>query len=120
MRGRTLFVLIVAASMAVLTWVMGWWGILLAASVVGFRFREHRGVARRAALTATLAWASLLLADAIAGPFARLSRLLAGVMGVPAVALLLATLLFPALAAWSAATVAAGIDEQRARTNAND
>jgi hypothetical protein len=107
MRGQLLFVIIVAAAMAVLTWVMGWWGIVLAAAVVGFVFREQGGGGWRVALGAALAWTALLLADVAGGAFARLASLLAGVMTVPGPVLVVVTLLFAAGLAWSAATVVA-------------
>ena len=48
---------------------------------------------------------NLLAIDAVSGPVGLLGARLAGVMRVPAVVLVLVTLLFPALLAWSAATV---------------
>jgi hypothetical protein len=106
-RGQLLFLALVAAAMAVLTWVMGWWGIVLGAVVVGVAFREQGGGGWRVALAAALSWAALLVIDAVGGPFARLAHTLGGVMGVPAFALIAVTLLFAAGLAWSAATVAA-------------
>jgi hypothetical protein len=57
------------------------------------------------ALAAALGWLVLLVFDVLAG-IARLGSLLAGIMGLPAPALFAVTLLFPALLAWSAASVA--------------
>jgi hypothetical protein len=107
MRGQLLFMLIVAVAMAVLTWVMGWWGVILGAAAVGVAFREQGGGGWRVALGAALAWAALLIVDAVGGPFGRLAQTLGGVMRVPAVALVAITVLFAAGLAWSAATVAA-------------
>jgi hypothetical protein len=107
MRGQLLFLALVAAAMAVLTWVMGWWGIVLAAVVVGFAFRDQGGGGWRVALAAALSWTALLLVDVMSGPFARLAHTLGGVIRVPAFALIAVTLLFAAALAWSAATVAA-------------
>jgi hypothetical protein len=107
MRGQLLFVAIVSVAMAVLTWVIGWWGIVLGAVVVGFAFRVQGGGGWRVALAAALAWAALLVVDAAGGPFARLAHTLGGVMRVPGPALIAITLLFAAALAWSAATVAA-------------
>lgn len=109
MRGQLLFVLIVAAAMAVLTWVMGWWGVLFAAVVVGVAFRDVGGGGWRVALAGALAWAALLLVDVVAGSFAHLSQLLAGVMKLPALALVVVTLLFAAALAWSGATITSAI-----------
>jgi hypothetical protein len=47
----------------------------------------------------------LLAFDAVCGPVGVVGQRLGGVLRVPAVVLVLVTLLFPALLAWSAATV---------------
>jgi hypothetical protein len=107
-----LFVLIVAAAMAILTWVVGWWGIVVAAAITGVVFREQGGGGWRVALAAALSWTALLLVDVVGGPFAHLARVLAGVMRVPAPALIAITLLFAATLAWSAATVAAVLGDR--------
>jgi hypothetical protein len=102
-----IFILVVAAAMAALTWLIGWWGVLLAALVIGFVFRANGGGGWRIAIAAALAWSVLLAMDAVSGPIGLLGRRLGGVMQVPAIVLVLVTLLFPALLAWSAATVVA-------------
>ena len=102
-----IFVLFVASAMIALTWVLGWWGILLAALIVGVVFHEHGGGGWRVGVAASVAWGVLLLADLATGPLGRVTTLLGGVMGIPGVVLLLLTLAFPAALAWSAATVAA-------------
>lgn len=102
-----IFLLFVASTMIALTWVLGWWGILLAALIIGVVFHEHGGGGWRVGAAASVAWGVLLLADGAAGPLGRVATLLGGVMGVPGIALLLLTLAFPAALAWSAATVAA-------------
>ena len=107
MRGHLLFVTLVAAAMAVLTWMMGWWGVLLAPAVIGFVFREQGGGGWRVGLAAAVAWLVLLLVDLAGGAFVHLTHLLAGVMTVPGPALIAVTLLFAAGLAWSAATVVA-------------
>ena len=102
-----IFVLVVSVAMAALTWLLGWWGVLLAAAIVGFVFRDQGGGGWRVALAAALAWAALLVGDALAGPLGVVSATLGGVLRVPGVVLVLLTLAFPALLAWSAATVVA-------------
>lgn len=102
-----IFVLVVAAAMAALTWILGWWGVLLAALIIGVVLRREGGGGWRVALAAALAWAALLLGNAVLGPLTVVSTTLGGVMQVPAPALLLLTLGFPALLAWGAATVVA-------------
>ena len=101
-----MLVLLVAVGVAALTWVIGWWGVLVVALIAGTVAYAREGAAWRIALGAALAWAVLLLFDARGGALGTLSRALAGVIGVPAFALFVLTLLFPAVLAWSAATLA--------------
>ena len=103
-----IFVLAVGALMAALTWLLGWWGVLVAASVAGFVHFRVGGGGWRVALAAAVAWGALLLVDAAAGSLGAVTRALSGVLRVPGPALVLLTLAFPALAAWSAATLVAG------------
>jgi hypothetical protein len=105
--------LVTALATAALTWLLGWWGVVLAALVAGAALRRH-GAAWTVALAAVVAWAALLAVDAVGGRFSTLASSLAGVMGVPVPALLLVTLLFGALLAWSAAVVGTEIG-RRAR-----
>ena len=102
-----IFVLFVAGAIAALTWLLGWWGVLLGAAIIGFAFHEHRGGGWRTAFAGALAWGLLLVIDAVAGPFGVVSRTLGGVVRVPGFMLVLITLAFPAALAWSAATVVA-------------
>jgi hypothetical protein len=105
------FVLATGAIMAALTWLLGWWGVLLAASLVGYVHFRAGGGGWRLALAAAAAWGGLLAADAAAGSFGAVARTLAGVVRAPAAVLVLLTLAFPALLAWGAATFVAGARE---------
>ena len=102
-----IIVLGVAAAMASLTWLLGWWAVALVAAIVAIGFRARNVAAWRSALAAAIAWGALLAIDALAGPLATVSSTLGGVMRVPGAVLVLITLAFPALLAWSAATLAA-------------
>jgi hypothetical protein len=102
-----ILLLLLSGAMAALTWLLGWWGVLFAAAIVGYTFADRRGEGWRVALAAALAWGALLAVDAVAGPLGVVSAALGGVMRVPGVVLLLLTVAFPALLAWSAATVVA-------------
>jgi hypothetical protein len=104
---RIVFHLLVAGSMAGLTWLLGWWGVAVAALILGFVFRNEGGRAWSVALGASEGWAILLIIDVLAGPLGRVATTVGGAMSIPAPALLLVTLLFPALIGWSGATVAA-------------
>lgn len=100
---------IVAAVMAVLTWLIGWWAVPAVAAFVGSVLHVRDGVAWRMALAAALAWALLLLVDAAGGRLGVAATTLGGVVRLPAVVLVLITLAFPALLAWSATTVAIAV-----------
>jgi hypothetical protein len=102
-----IFVLFVAGATAALTWLLGWWGVVLGAAIVGFVFYEVGGGGWRTACAAALAWGLLLLIDTVVGPIGVVSRTLGGVMRMPGFALVLLTLAFPAALAWSVATVVA-------------
>lgn len=104
-----MFTVVLAVIMALATWVCGWWGVAVVALVVGAIYRMQGGRAWWAALAASEGWAALLILDALVGPFGRVASTLGGVMRIPAGALLVVTLLFPALLAWSAAMVAAEV-----------
>jgi hypothetical protein len=99
--------LVVAGAMAGLTWLLGWWGVPVAAVILGFVFHHDGGRAWRVSLGAMEGWAILLLVDVLDGPFARVSSVVGGAMSIPAPALILTTLLFAGLMAWSAAVVGA-------------
>ena len=101
------FLLIVALVVAGATWFVGWWSVVLVALVAGYVYRARDGRAWSVALGAASGWAALLLFDAFSGPLAHAATTIGGAMRIPAPALLVVTLLFPALLAWSAATVAA-------------
>ena len=81
----------------------------MAALILGFVFRNEGGRAWSVALGASEGWAILLVVDMLGGPLGRVATTLGGAMSIPSPALLLVTLLFPALIAWSAATMAAEV-----------
>jgi hypothetical protein len=64
---------------------------------------------RFVSLCAAAGWASLLLLDAARGPLGELARRFGGVMSLPPFVLILITLLFPALLAWSAASIGVAV-----------
>ena len=102
-----LIVLVVASLVVALaTWIVGWWGVAVAAVVIGALQWRRKGIAWMTALAAMLAWSALLLTNTIGGRFGALSSALGGVMGAPAGALVVVTLLFAGLLGWSAAVVA--------------
>ena len=105
MRAFGAFVLLVAA-MALGSWV-GWWMVPLAAALWGWLRPAVRRPILSAAAAAALAWALWIAADVVRGhdPLGVLAEELAGILRVPHAALVLVTLLFPALLGWSAAAL---------------
>lgn len=101
-----IFVVTVAVLTAGATWFGGWWAVAIVSLVAGFLYSDNPATPWRAALGAMLGWALLLVANIVMGPFGRVAAALGGAMSIPAPALLLTTVLFAALLAWSAATIA--------------
>lgn len=101
--------------MAGLTWTLGWWGVAVAAVILGVVFRDEGGRAWRVALGATEGWGILLVVDMMLGSVGDVAKTVGGAMSLPGPALLLVTLLFPALIGWSGAALAAEIASGLAR-----
>ena len=102
--------LLLAAAFALASW-LGWWTVPVVAAVWGGLRPGLRRPILSAALAAALGWGAWLLADLLRDPaaFARLGPRLGSVMQIPSPFLLLITLLFPALLAWSAAALTCGL-----------
>lgn len=98
---KTLCIVLVAGVAAIATWLIGWLAVPLAAFVAGLALCRPVLVG----VGCALAWAALMAMNAAAGEIGRLSEVLAGIMGIPAIGLFTATLLFPALLGWSAASI---------------
>jgi hypothetical protein len=106
-------VVLLAIAMVAATIVGGWWGVLAAAFVWG----AWSGRAGRVALAAAWAWGSVLVWTAASGPLAAVIAALGTIAGAPGWALVVATLVFPAVMAWSAAVVGGVVRGER---TAND
>ena len=104
MLSRLVKAVLLAEAFAVATFGLGWWTVPVIAALYGIASTNPYR-ARTAALCAVGGWATLLLLDAIKGPVSAMASRLGGVMGLPGVVLLLITLIFPALLAWSAAAI---------------
>jgi hypothetical protein len=102
-----IFIALVAAAAALATWTLGWWGVAIVAIVAGVISRAQGGRPWRVALACLVGWALLMAIDAAAGPFGTVMKTVSGAMSLPSAALLLVTLLFPALIGWSGATIGA-------------
>ena len=97
-------VVLLAEAFAVATFGLGWWSVPIVAALWGL-ISSSPNRARVAALCAAGGWATLLLLDIAKGPVLTMGRQLGGVMSIPAFVLYLLTLVFPALLAWSAASL---------------
>jgi hypothetical protein len=115
MRATAIVLLAAAVAIGGLTWVVGWWGVIVAALVVGAMWPARKRIAWLAALAAVVAWSALLLADAAGGRLGVLAASVGGVMQLPAAALVVITLLFAALMAWSATVVGSEVGRLLAR-----
>lgn len=103
MRSVIKYVLL-AEAFAVATFGLGWWSVpIVAAAWAAWSTDNNR--ARAAALCAMGGWATLLALDFARGPVGTMGTQLGGVMSVPPVVLYILTFVFPALLAWSAATL---------------
>ena len=101
--------LLLSEAFAVATFAVGWWAIPLVAIICGLAMNPEGRPIYYATICAATGWLSLLLLDAARGPLGELASRFAGVMGFPPIALIVTTLLFPALLAWSASSVGAVI-----------
>ncbi len=99
----------VALLVGAATWAMGWWAVIPIAIVAAWFLRDERGVIGSITVGAALGWALLLGIDAMGGRLGALTSALARPLGAPAAAVVFVTLAFPALLAWSAATLSAAV-----------
>jgi len=101
--------LLLTEAFAVATYAVGWWGVPVLALICGLAVEPKAKPLGFVSLCAAAGWASLLLLDAARGPVGELARRFGGIMSVPPFILILVTLLFPALLAWSAASIGVAI-----------
>jgi hypothetical protein len=110
MRTFVKFILL-AEAFAVATYGVGWWIVPAIAAIWGLLSTDPAR-ARFSALAAAVGWATLLLLDVTRGSVGVMGSQLGGVMKLPPAALYLLTLIFPALLAWCAATLAPTIRKE--------
>jgi hypothetical protein len=111
MRG-VLRLAMLAAAFALATWTLGWWAVPVVAMVWTFIFRGPSSAPWKTAMAAVIGWGGILLWTAAVGPLGELARRVAGIMGVPAAGIIVLTLVFGGLLAWSAATIADSLQER--------
>lgn len=78
------------------TWVLGWWTVPLVGAGMGLLWPDDRP-ALSAAAAGALGWGILLVWGGLIGPVMGVAGTVGGVMGLPGAAVLLITLLFPAI-----------------------
>ncbi len=83
---------------AVGTWAVGWWAVPVVGALIGVIWAEGRP-ALVAGAAGGLGWALLLAWGSASGPVGELAGTVGDVMGLPGFAVLLVTVLFPALLA---------------------
>ena len=93
-----------AAAFALGTWVLGWISTAVIALVFGVA-AARRSAPWEALLAAVVAWLVLLGVQALGSARGEVARVVGAVVGVPAWAIPVATILFVALLACSAAVV---------------
>jgi hypothetical protein len=103
MSARLLLIAALAIMLAATTMLAGWWTLPVVAALWGAARFRHRRTALDAGLAAVLAWSALLARQALRGPVDAVAAKTAAVMGLPGPALVLVTLLYAFLLAWSAA-----------------
>lgn len=110
-------VLLLAASFAIGTWVLGWWSIPVFAAVAGVLSRHAPGQATAAGVAAAVAWGVLLAWSALHGSVWSFASQVGGAVGMSGVTLIILTLGFPALLAWLAAVLAQILTRGKPATN---
>ncbi len=117
MRTLSWAVLLVGA-FALATALFGWWTVPVLAAAGALWNPNPRRAAFASAGAAALAWALLLLWTARAGRVGNLAGKLGASFGVPALAVVALTLVFPALLAGSATSLALALRGARHRAPA--
>lgn len=102
-------VLAAALAVALLTWLAGWWAVVVVALVAGALPARFRLGGAAMAAAGALGWAMLLARHGVQPAFATLLERVGGVLQLPGLALVAVALLYAALLGWSGATVGAAI-----------
>jgi hypothetical protein len=99
-------ILILAATFAIGTALLGWWAVPVVAGAAGYLLGRNRAPGILAGIGAALAWGGILLSYRVIGlPIGVLTRRLAGAMQLPQTGLVTLSILFPALLAGAAAAL---------------
>jgi hypothetical protein len=96
---------LIAVAIALATVALGWLGVVLASVVFAAIDRGRPSAPSETAIAAAIGWAGLLLL-ATGSSLPAAAHTLGGAMGLPGIALVITTIVFPALVAWSSAAIA--------------
>jgi hypothetical protein len=102
---RVVELVMLTIGMLAATAVCGWWGVGIAALVWG----AWAGRARVVAVAAVCAWSGVLVWTAGSGAFGTLITELGQIARAPGWVLVVATVVYPGVLAWSAAVVGRGV-----------
>jgi hypothetical protein len=108
---------LLALAFGIGTAVLGWWAIPLFALVASLLLRHVTRQALVLGAAASLAWAILLLWNAMRASLWTFAETAGGALGASALALIVVTLLFPGVLAWSIAGVVQWISRGKPGTN---
>ena len=87
------------------TWLLGWWAVPALAMIAGATMAGRSRASAVISAGAGLAWLVMLLANAMSGHLLALSALLGRIFPVPWPLLLVVTITYVMLLAWSAAVI---------------
>ncbi|MDB4906191.1 MAG: hypothetical protein JWO05_975 [Gemmatimonadetes bacterium] len=108
MRARPLLFVLPVIAFALTTWLFGWWTVPLVAAQAAWP-AGARWKASTLAWCAMGAWVLLLLWDAAGGRLGAVSQMVGGAIQVPGPVLMVVSVLFAGLLAWSAAAFVEGV-----------
>jgi hypothetical protein len=111
---RMIWLALVVAAMATLTWVVGWWTVPVVAAAWAYVRKDDVAAPLLAGLAAMLAWGLLLLIVASAAPGGSVMRSVGAAMQLGPGALLALTIAYGGLLAASSAALVRAIASGRA------
>ncbi len=106
---------LVTLAMIATGWLLAWWTVPVVAAAWALTHPSARWVPLAAGVAGTLSWAVLLLLASTPGDVQRVADVAGAAMGIGAAPLLLLTLLYPALLAVAAASLARALVPAPAR-----
>ncbi|HSJ63160.1 MAG TPA: hypothetical protein VK922_04540 [Gemmatimonadaceae bacterium] len=106
---RAAEILLLAAALAIATWLGGWTGVPLVAFLWGAWRRDDPSASLVAGIAAPAAWVAVLAAAALSAPVLAVADRVGGLAGLPGPLVVLVMLVFAGGLAWSAAEVGSAL-----------